>query len=46
MKYRIITMAFALCFVSARALARDAWTLDTDTSCVRLFQEPAGGDRA
>jgi polyisoprenoid-binding protein YceI len=38
MKYRIITMAFAVCFVSALALASDSWTLDTDTSYVRLFQ--------
>jgi len=38
MKYRIITMAFAVCFVSALALASDGWTLDTDTSYVRLFQ--------
>ena len=38
MKHRIITMAFAVCFVSALALASDTWTLDTDTSYVRLFQ--------
>jgi polyisoprenoid-binding protein YceI len=38
MKYRIITMAFVVSFVSALALASDSWTLDTDTSYVRLFQ--------
>jgi polyisoprenoid-binding protein YceI len=38
MKYRITTMAFAVCFVSALALASDKWTLDTGTSYVRLFQ--------
>jgi polyisoprenoid-binding protein YceI len=38
MKYRIITMAFAVCFVSALALASDTWTLDTDASYARLFQ--------
>jgi hypothetical protein len=38
MKYRIITTAFAVCFVSALALASNRWTLDTDTSYVRLFQ--------
>jgi len=38
MKHRIITMAFAVCFVSALALASDTWTLDTDTSYVRSFQ--------
>jgi polyisoprenoid-binding protein YceI len=38
MKYRLITLAFAVCFVNALALAGDTWTLDTDTSYVRLFQ--------
>ena len=38
MKYRIITMAFAVCFVNALALASDTWALDTDMSYVRLFQ--------
>jgi polyisoprenoid-binding protein YceI len=38
MKYRLITLAFALCFVNALAFAGDTWTFDTDTSYVRLFQ--------
>jgi polyisoprenoid-binding protein YceI len=38
MKYRLITMTFAVCFVSALALARNTWTLDTDMSNARLFQ--------
>jgi polyisoprenoid-binding protein YceI len=38
MKYRIITMAFAVCFVSALALASDTWTVDSDTSNARLLQ--------
>ena len=42
MKYRIITIAVAVCFVSALALASDTWTLDTDTSYVRLFQGSRG----
>jgi polyisoprenoid-binding protein YceI len=38
MKYRFLTMAFAICFVNAVALASDTWTLDPSASYVRLLQ--------
>jgi len=38
MKYRLITMVFAVCFVSALASASDTWTLDSDRSNARLLQ--------
>jgi polyisoprenoid-binding protein YceI len=38
MKYRAITFAFAVCFVTSLALASDTWILDSSRSNVRLFQ--------
>jgi polyisoprenoid-binding protein YceI len=38
MKHRVITFAFAACFVSSLAFAGEIWTLDSGTSNARLFR--------